>query len=337
MELPLVIGNRFELGRKLGAGNFGTVYQAQDKQTGSFVAVKKVLKGADENAALELALLQYVTQRGVPNVLQWLGGPYVREVDEKTYEYTVLSLIPGEDLLDYLLQLATARLSPPQQLRQTSMLLNMMQSLMKTYQDLNAICVMHNDIKPSNVRLDLSRPDAPVPVVIDFGLGCFKPECAQGQPAAFTCPMDDTWMGTPGYIPPEGFSKKNKNFWGKNRQDVFSAGVLLHDMATGHLIERRFPDLESKGYDDYELLLAELQPTGDDRLDALISSMVAKQVSKRPSWEQVLSVLQQIQSQPVPFTIVSMIRSSKRPVVPPVLKEPEKMKQALKRVRRKLE
>src|SRR5260370_35867924 len=45
IELPASFRERFELGRLLGVGAFGTVYQARDRETGRTLAVKFLLRG----------------------------------------------------------------------------------------------------------------------------------------------------------------------------------------------------------------------------------------------------------------------------------------------------
>ena len=78
--------------------------------------------------------------------------------------------------------------------------------------------ILHRDIKPANILL---TPEA-VPKIGDFGLA--SPMDSGGSD-------DEVIYGTPGYTAPEVINRANVD----RRSDVFSIGVILHELLTGSL------------------------------------------------------------------------------------------------------
>jgi serine/threonine protein kinase len=79
--------------------------------------------------------------------------------------------------------------------------------------------ILHRDIKPANILIDTEVN----PVMVDFGLA---------HNAEDTTLVGDTVFGTPGYIAPEVLAPPYK---ADQRADVYSLGVVLHEMLTGSL------------------------------------------------------------------------------------------------------
>lgn len=79
--------------------------------------------------------------------------------------------------------------------------------------------ILHRDIKPANILLDVEIN----PVVIDFGLAHDADESTR---------KGETVFGTPGYTAPEVLAPPYR---ADQRADVFSLGVILHELLTGQL------------------------------------------------------------------------------------------------------
>jgi serine/threonine protein kinase/tetratricopeptide (TPR) repeat protein len=87
--------------------------------------------------------------------------------------------------------------------------------------------VIHRDVKPSNVLVEL-HDDKPIPKVIDFGVAK-----ALGQPLTEKTIYTGfgTVVGTPAYMAPEQATFNALDV--DTRADVYSLGVLLYELLTG--------------------------------------------------------------------------------------------------------
>lgn len=136
--------------------------------------------------------------------------------------------------------------------------------------------ITHRDIKPSNVRI---RPDGQAKL-LDFGIskGRFTPQLTQAGHV----------VGTSEYMAPEQFHHKTDL-----KSDVWSLGVLLYEITTGHLpFDNQNPlllrrQIERGQYTDPRLLNPALTPG----LAELITSCLQKKPAKRPTAVQVMKAL----------------------------------------------
>lgn len=87
--------------------------------------------------------------------------------------------------------------------------------------------IIHRDLKPQNVLLQSSdSPSRLEPRIIDFGVA--KSVFGAG-PAASAETLSGQRIGTPGYMSPEQFAGQPVD----TRADIWSLGVLMHELLTG--------------------------------------------------------------------------------------------------------
>src|ERR1700736_4206724 len=93
--------------------------------------------------------------------------------------------------------------------------------------------LVHRDIKPSNIMVSLEEENAVTTKIIDLGLA--KAVNEPGSQTAITIPGG--FAGTPDFASPEQFAGVGVDI----RSDLYSLGVMLWEMVTGHAVFRGSP------------------------------------------------------------------------------------------------
>jgi len=93
--------------------------------------------------------------------------------------------------------------------------------------------LVHRDIKPSNIMVSLEEGGGVTAKIIDLGLA--KAVNEPGSQTAISMPGG--FVGTPEFASPEQFTGVGVDI----RSDLYSLGVVLWDMVTGHVVFRGSP------------------------------------------------------------------------------------------------
>ncbi len=197
----------FELISQLGAGSFGTVWEARDTTLDRRVAVKIPRKGQLDTLQAEQFLREAraTAQLSHPNIVS------VHEVgQEDGTVYIVSDLVRGMTLSEWL------RDQRPTFHESVELCVTMADALHHAH----TAGVVHRDLKPSNVMLD----EVGEPHVMDFGL-------AKREAGEITMTVDGQILGTPAYMSPE--QARGEGHWSDRRSDVYSLGVILFELLTG--------------------------------------------------------------------------------------------------------
>ena len=240
---------------KLGAGGMGEVYLAQDLELDRKIALKLLPQSMAENPerlkrfqreAKTLASLSH------PNIVTIFSVESEDGIQFLTMELlegsTLTQLIPKggmklRDLFDISIPLADALAAAHDQ------------------------GVIHRDLKPGNVMVTHRG----IVKVLDFGLAKHTRSAGLGfDPEAPTEPLtgEGRVLGTVPYMSPEQLRGRPID----HRTDIFSLGILLHQMATG---ERPFKGETSA--EVHSSILRDVPPPVDD-LNAEVPRDVARVV-----------------------------------------------------------
>ncbi len=140
--------------------------------------------------------------------------------------------------------------------------------------------ILHLDIKPSNVLITNTGEIK----IIDYGI-------SQGSAQE----REDKIMGTPMYMSPEQFDLLEDL---DNRTDIYSLGVLLHQMITGNTPYSRtiqLPELKDLITSKPLKRIQKVYPSADIRLQQIIDTCTAKNPDHRyQNCEELLTDLNEL-------------------------------------------
>jgi serine/threonine protein kinase len=202
---------RYEIVAELGRGAMGVVYKARDPQIERLVAVKTVsMWGQDREEETEFRM-RFMNEAQAAGRLHHAAIVSIFDVGENPENqdpYIVLEYVAGESLNRVLAR--EKKLPLPKALQ-------LAEEIAEALDYAHAQGVVHRDIKPGNI---LVTEDGHAKIA-DFGI-------AKLNVAHFTLP--GRVMGTPAYMAPEQLSGEGVD----GRSDLFSLGVILYAMVTGH-------------------------------------------------------------------------------------------------------
>jgi serine/threonine protein kinase len=203
---------RYEIEEELGRGAMGVVYRARDPKIDRTVAIKTVsLSGLGPDAEEEYRQ-RFVVEARAAGRLSHSGIVAIFDVGEEAETrapYLVMEYIEGQSL-HQLLSGDNSRLP-------LSTALRLAQETAEALHYAHEQGVVHRDIKPANILVALDGN----PKIADFGI-------AKLNQSDLTLPGQV--LGSPAYMAPEQLSEEQVD----GRSDLFSLGVILYFMLTGH-------------------------------------------------------------------------------------------------------
>ena len=202
---PLFPG--YEMGGLIATGGMGAVYKALQLSLDRPVAIKILPRefGEDESfranfeaEAKAMARLNHPNLIGVYDFGEVAGMLFI-----------IMEFVPGQTLFHSAHGIAIAPETA------ASIVIGVCQGLAHAHEH----GILHRDIKPGNILLDQQAR----PKIGDFGLA---------RPIGAAVKVGETIFGTPHYTAPEVLKHPNRV---DARADIFSVGVVLHELLTGRL------------------------------------------------------------------------------------------------------
>ncbi|MFI9362834.1 serine/threonine-protein kinase [Kitasatospora sp. NPDC053057] len=212
-----LVGGRYRLARRLGAGGFGSVWQAHDEVLGVDVAVKEVrLPPAASPEEHAERLLR--AQREARHAARLRDHPNVVGVHDVVVDggvpWTVMQLIVGRSLEDRI-----AREGP----LPTADTVTVTEAVLAALGAAHQAGIVHRDVKPANIML---ADDGGV-LLADFGIAVQQDQTALTASGAF--------IGSVDYLAPE----RAHGSAAAPAGDLFSLGATLYQAVEGRPPFRR--------------------------------------------------------------------------------------------------
>jgi serine/threonine-protein kinase len=208
------VGGRYRLGKPIGVGGMGAVFEGVHQAVGRQVAIKLLYPELTQSTEAvrrfqqEAQAAAAIARRGVVDILDF-------DVDPQLGPYLVMERLQGESLLTRIK--TTGRLEPREAIA-------IGVQIADTLAAVHERGIIHRDLKPANVFLSASE-GGEVVKILDFGIS--KLALAPGK-APLTVP--GTVLGTPRYMAPEQASCEPDV---DQRADLYSLGLILYHALSG--------------------------------------------------------------------------------------------------------
>ncbi|HEY1815336.1 MAG TPA: protein kinase [Kofleriaceae bacterium] len=264
---------------KIGEGAMGVVYLAVHPVINKRVAVK-VLKQAlcDDRGAIERFIdeARVVNEIGSPNIVDVFA---FGTLPDGRY-YLVMEWLRGESLRD---RLATGSLALDEACDITL-------ALSRALDAAHVKGVIHRDVKPENVFLIEVPDDAPRVKLLDFGIAKLANDDHRVERT-----LAGAMVGTPQYVAPE----QARGLAIDHRADTYSLGVVLYELITGKppFTADNAAEMIAKHLTEPAPEPSILRDDTPEQLDELVTTMLTKHPSGRPSLTHVQQVLKRVRGE----------------------------------------
>ncbi|MCG8353845.1 MAG: protein kinase [Chloroflexales bacterium] len=205
-----LLQHRYRIGRVVGFGGMGAVYEVTDERLDARAALKQIVHSSPalrEAFEREARLLRNLRHRSLPRVFD-----YFTEADA---DFLVMDFIAGPDIATLIQQ--QGALPVDQVLLWADALLDVL-----IYLHTSRPAIIHRDIKPQNIKIGAED----IPVLLDFGI-------AKGN--AGVTPATSSEPSIAAYTRPYAPIEQILGMPTTAQSDLFSLGATLYHMLTAQL------------------------------------------------------------------------------------------------------
>ncbi|RFU85701.1 hypothetical protein DY218_15910 [Streptomyces triticagri] len=283
IETGVVLGGKYRLDARLGAGGMGTVWRARDEMLARDVAVKTLQPATESGpgADYEAAVRRFRREARAAGVLDSAHVVPVhdlgtfREPGAPPVPYLVMQLVTGQSLAERL-----AEESP----LAVSLTARVGAQVCQALTAAHAAGVVHRDIKPSNIMLSDGGPAK----VVDFGIAKFVADITGN---AVTEP-DGPAIGSVHYMSPERFRGGEP----VTACDLYGLGCVLYEMLTGSppFTGDTGVEIMQAHFTRAPRAVRSTRPGVPAELDKLVAELLAKTPDARPTAAEAGLILQRL-------------------------------------------
>ena len=211
----MVVGGRYRLLCRIGAGAMGEVWRAEHVTLGTQAAVKLIDAAArgqgEDTLARFLQEARAAAQLRSPNVVQILDHGA-----DGSIAYIAMELLDGESLGDRLERLGSL---PPAEVAR--ILTDMARAVGRAHE----LGIVHRDLKPENVFM-ANEHGRELAKILDFGIA----KIATASPSALIETSAGMMVGTPAYMSPEQVLGNKTIDW---RSDLWQMAIIAFECVCG--------------------------------------------------------------------------------------------------------
>ncbi len=206
--------DKYRIIKEIGRGGMGIVYLATDTRLGREVALKelvlsKTITGKDRDDIIS----RFNREARTTSTLNHTNIVTVFDVGRDNNTYMIaMEYLPGKTLKEYLDERYNFSYDE---------ILTVFLQIMAGLSHAHSKGVVHRDIKPENITI---MPEGNVKIM-DFGIAAIESSNSN-------LTQDGSILGTIAYISPEQLYNSKRV---DNRADIFSLGVMMYELFTGHL------------------------------------------------------------------------------------------------------
>src|SRR5512136_1116666 len=197
--------SHYKILEKLGEGGMGIVYKAEDLKLTRTVALKFLPHGLDAHEPERARFLQEARAAAIlnhPNICT------IHEIaDADGQQFIVMEYVEGKTLREIV------------PVKKTQDAITYAIQISEALQEAHSKGIVHRDIKAENIMVNSKNQVK----VMDFGLAKLK--------GSLKLTHTSSTIGTLAYMAPEQIQGEEVDA----RSDIFSFGIVLYEMLTGHL------------------------------------------------------------------------------------------------------
>jgi len=203
---------RYQVEKELGKGAMGVVYLGRDPKIHRVVAIKTLALSQEfEEDELDEVKERFFREAETAGRL---NHPHIVTIydagEEHDLAYIAMEFLQGKDLSVY---------TKPEALLPLPQVLDIVAKAADALDYAHAQNVVHRDIKPANIMFEAGSANIKL---TDFGIARITDSSKTKTGMV---------LGTPSYMSPEQLAGSKVD----GRSDLFSLGVMLYQLATGHL------------------------------------------------------------------------------------------------------
>jgi serine/threonine protein kinase/ABC-type phosphate/phosphonate transport system substrate-binding protein len=210
------------LGKQLGSGGMGVVYEARQISLNRAVALKLL---RDFGSVSPAALRRFSIEAEAAARLRHPNIVRIHEIGEwEGQHFFSMDLVEGESLKEKIARGAFAITKSNARHRQAA-IVRLIKTTALAVHHAHDRGVLHRDLKPANILIDTAGE----PFLTDFGLAKIFRQTPQEETPK-TPPKTEEVIGTPSYMSPEQASNSHLTVG----SDIHGLGVIFYELLTGH-------------------------------------------------------------------------------------------------------